>query len=541
MTESTFQKDSSLWVSGFLILSVLFVYAQVLQHEFITYDDPIYIGQNEVVIQGLSWEGVQWAMTAVVSANWHPLTMLSHMLDVQLFGANAVLHHFINVLLHAANAVLLFHVLRRMSGCVWRPALVAVLFALHPLRVESVAWAAERKDTLSVLFLLLTMFAYCRYVERRATGRYLLVMLLFALGLMAKSMLVTLPFALLLLDFWPFRRVQLDENFGKKLGPLIVEKLPLFALSATTAGIAVFTQHQSEATGNLATYAFGLRLENAVLSYGMYLWNTIAPYNLVILYPHALTEISHAAVFLSGVVILAITVAALSLLKTRPYFAVGWFWYLGTLVPVIGILQVGSSGRADHYTYIPHIGLFVAVVWGLAEGVERWPRIKRPVLGAVAAVVLALTALSYMQTRIWKNDLTLFTRTLEVSPNSSKAHFSLGVGYIMQDRYQKGVHHFERSIELNPNHIGARKNLGAALVDLGRPDEAEVYFRDIIRMETYEPEHYINLAVSVYLQAKYDEAVFWAEEALRIDSDYQRAHDLIERCQRSVQPEIDIE
>ena len=541
VSESTFQKDSTLWICGFLILSLLLVYGQVLRHEFITYDDPAYITENEYVVEGLTWDGVIWSMTAVVASIWHPLTMLSHMLDVQLFGAHAGLHHFMNVLFHIANALLLFYVLRRMTGAVWKSALVAVLFALHPLRVESVAWASERKDTLSVLFLLLTLIAYHRYVQAPGRGRYLLVAVLFILGLMAKPMLVTLPFALLLLDYWPLCRFQSPKEAAQDLRRLVREKIPLFAISVLGAGASILTQVQTEATGSLELYPLASRMQNAVLSYGLYLRDTVLPLDLVVLYPHPLTGIVLWHVVVSGIVILALTLAALYYWKNLPFAAVGWFWFLGTLVPVIGIIQVGSSSRADRYTYMPHIGLLIVAVWGLAAAVDRWPRIKRPLVGAVAAVVIALMVLSHIQVSYWRNDITLFSRTLEVSPGSSKAHFSLGMGYIIHGDHARGALHFQQCLAINPNNIDARKNLGAALVDLGRPDEAELYLRDIIQVVTNEPEHYLNLAISLFEQAKYDEAIFWAEEALRIDSEYARATELIRQCQRSIPPEIPLD
>lgn len=541
MSESTFQKDSTLWISGFLILSILVVYAQVLRHEFITYDDPAYITENEFVVEGLTWDGAVWAMTAVDFSIWHPLTMLSHMLDVELFGMRAGLHHFMNVLIHMANALLLFHVLRRMTGAVWRPALVAVLFALHPLRVESVAWASERKDTLSVLFLLLALLAYHRYVQSPGRRRYVLVAVLFALGLMAKPMLVTLPFALLLLDYWPLGRFNSEDEPAQILPRLVREKIPLFAISILGAGASILTQNQSGATGSLALYPLGIRLQNAILSYGLYLRDTLLPHDLVVLYPHPSTGIVLWHAFVSGFIVLAITLAALYFWKEHPYAAVGWFWFLGTLVPVIGIIQVGSSSRADRYTYIPHIGLLIAAVWALGAAVDRWPRIKRPFLAAAAAIVLVLMGLSHVQVSHWRNDITLFTRTLEVSPNSSKAHFSLGMGYIIHGDHARGALQFQKCLAINPQNIDARKNLGAALVDLGHLDEAEQYFRDILLVVKYEPEHYLNLGITLYRQARYDEAIFWAEEALRIDSEYDRANDLIDLCQRSIPPVIPLD
>lgn len=537
MTESTFQKDSTLWISGFLILSILFVFGPVLRHDFITYDDPAYITQNEVVAEGLTWSGIGWAMTAVVSNNWHPLTMLSHMLDVQLFGFHAGLHHFESLLFHLANALLVFYVLKRMTGAVWRPALVAVLFALHPLRVESVAWASERKDVLSLFFWLLTMLAYLRYTEGRSARRYAVLALLFVLGLLSKSMLVTLPLVLLLLDYWPLQRIDSKDAVRR----LVVEKVPLFGISLLFAGLTIYTQYATKATASLEGYPLWVRFANAIVSYGRYVLDTLAPYNLVIIYTHPGEDIVLATVLLSALVVGAITLGALYVWKSRPYITMGWFWYLITLLPVIGIIQVGSSSHADRYTYIPAIGLLIALVWTLGALVERWPRVRRPTFGAIALAILAYAGLSYAQVGLWRHDVTLFSRTIEVSPNSAKAHFALGVGNVKLGQHRRAAYYFKLSLSLNPNDLSTRKNLGAALIDIGRPDEAEAYFHDLILMDPYEKEHYVNLAISVYHQNKYDEAIFWAEDALRIDPAYTRASDLIQRCLESIPPEIPLE
>jgi len=540
VTKSTFQKDSVLWITGFLILSVLAVYGQVLGHSFIAYDDPLYITQNEHVVQGLTRDTIRWSLTAVVVSNWHPLTMLSHLLDVELFGANAGLHHFMSVLIHLASTLLAFHVLRRLTGATWRAGLVAALFALHPLHVESVAWASERKDVLSVFFWLLTVLAYKRYTERIGVPSYALVMVCFALGLLAKPMLVTLPVILLALDYWPLNRFNPEDPL-RCIRILILEKIPLFVLALGAAAGTILTQTQSGATSNLEQFPFQIRLANAALSSIMYIWKTILPTDLVILYPHQGPATSLLGGVACAILLGIITVIALRLWQSRPYFIVGWTWYVITLSPVIGIIQVGSSARADHYTYIPHIGLFIALAWALGELIQARPELKRPIVALSGAVLIALIPVTFSQVSLWRNDVTLFTKTAQVSPASAKAQFCLGVGYVQQENYSRAAYHFERSLELNPLNLETMKNLGSALLDSGHPDKAEVHYREIIGLVRNDPEHYTNLAAAMYRQANYDEAMFWAEEALRVDEEYPRALLIIQESQRALPPQIPID
>lgn len=539
MNETSPKTDIALWIAGGLALAVLFVFGQTLRYDFISYDDPLYILQNEVVRQGLTWAGIKWAFTTASLSMWHPLTLLSHMLDVELFGLRPGLHHFVNVLLHATNAVLLFIVLRTMTGTTWRSALVAALFALHPLRAESVAWVSERKDVLSALFWMLAMLAYASYVRRRSLGRYALVAVCMALGLLAKPMVVTLPFALLLLDYWPLRRVTIggrDATDRRPLRALVVEKLPLFGLSVAASLASIWSQEAGGAMGALERYSLGVRLANAVAAYGMYLWTTFVPVNLAVIYPHPGGTLPAWQVTASAAVLLAVTLGALFLWRRFPYLFVGWFWFLGTLIPVIGIVQVGSAARADRYTYLPHIGLFVALVWLGGAAVQRRPRMRRVAVAAGAVVVVALAAQCYAQVGYWRNNVTLFKHAVAVSPLSAKARFNLGIGYAASGQLKKAKRQFERAVEMNPGNVDMRKNLGAALLDLGRPQEAEEYFREIALDRPYEPEYQVDLAIALYRQGKYAEAIFRAQEALRIDPEYEKAHLLIERAKKSLEP-----
>lgn len=407
-------------VYALLAAVTLAVYAQVHDFEFVNVDDPIYVTDNPQVQAPLSATGVAWAFTNAHSGNWQPLTWLSHMLDYQVFGLRAGGHHLVNVLFHVLNALLLFEVLRRMtrddasSDGLWRSAAVAALFALHPLHVESVAWVAERKDVLSTLFWLLTMAAYLGYVRRPSYGRYAWVLAAFALGLMAKSMLVTLPCALLLLDYWPLRR-------ARRASRLVAEKAPLFALSAAFSAVAVMAQHRGESLMSLEAYPLRWRAANAVVTYVHYLRETVWPTGLAAYYPHPKSALPLWHVAAAGVAILALTVLAVHWRKRRPYLLVGWLWYVGTLVPVIGLVQIGTQGMADRYTYVPSIGVFIALVWGLAELAGR---LRIPGKATAAALCAVLAA----------------------NPNLALAHNNLAYLLAREGEAEGAVAHYEQAI-----------------------------------------------------------------------------------------------
>ncbi len=535
--------DAPLWISGGLVLLVLFVFGQVLRHGFLFYDDGAYLTHNEMISRGLTWEGVQWVWTAVVASMWSPLTLLSHMVDVSLFGMRPGLHHFENVVLHAANAVLLFHVLRRLTGATWRPAIVAALWAVHPLRAESVAWAAERKDVLSALFWLLTMLAYVRWVEAPRAGRYAVVVVLFTLGLLSKPMLVTLPFALLLIDFWPLGRVKVGEDprGGLPLRRLVIEKIPLFALSGAAIGMAIWSQGSSGATGSVDQYALWVRVENAAWAYGMYLWTTLAPVNLAVMYPHLGPGLPAGQALAGGAAVFVISMLALFGWKRYPYVFSGWFWFLGTLVPVIGLVQVGSASRADRYMYVPQVGLLVATVWLAAAlcGNRAALRKAAAALAAIAVVVLAATC--YRQVSFWRDPIRLFAHTVRVSPDSANAHFNLGVGYAIEKRPDLAEPIFRRAADLNPNGLGILQNWAASLIEIGKPEEAIDVLKRLIDLDANKPEHYFQLGLAYYEMGNYPEAIFQAGEALRIDPEYAPAHGLIENSVKALPPEVAVE
>jgi protein O-mannosyl-transferase len=431
-------------LGGALALLTVLAFLPSLGNGYVILDDPLYVTANREVRQGITLEGAAWALTANVANNWHPLTVLSHMLDVEVFGLPPVGHHLTSLLLHLAGVLLLFEALRRMTGAAYRSALVAALFAVHPTRVESVAWISERKDVLSGLFWMLALLAYLGWVRRPSAGRYLLVTLALALGLAAKPMVVTLPCVLLLLDFWPLGR--------RGLRGLIVEKIPLFALSAASSVVTLHYQRTSMAP--LDVLPWDLRLANAAVSYVSYLGKAFLPRNLAVFYPFPM-EIP--AWKTAGAVLLLALVTALAVWRARksPWLLVGWLWFLGTLVPVIGLVQVGRQAMADRYTYLPFVGLFLAVVWGTAEWAERRGAL-RPVLGALAVLaILGLAGMTRAQTRHWRDGVTLFRHALAVTGNNPLAR--QGLARALAAAQKAGVHgHAVRKAQPRDEKDGGR-------------------------------------------------------------------------------------
>jgi tetratricopeptide (TPR) repeat protein len=455
-----------------LLAATLAVYSQVRNYEFVNYDDPEYVGENPHVRAGLTADSVAWALTSFDAANWFPLTWITHMADYQFFGMESGWHHLTNVWLHALNALLLFAVLKRMTRARWPSALVAFLFALHPLHVESVAWVAERKDVLSAFFWFLTLWCYARYVERPGVGRYLTVLLAFSLGLMAKPMIVTLPFVLLLLDVWPLRRSPLPW----------LEKLPLLALSAGASLVTFLAQRSSGAVAPLAGTPLALRMENALVSYLVYIGDMFWPASLAVLYPlpRALPVLGVAA---AGLALAGISLVVARQWRARPYLAVGWCWYLGTLVPVIGLVQVGTQSHADRYTYVPMIGLTIMLAWGAAELVERWPRARKAVIAAAVVACSASLAVTWFQIQYWASTETLLGHTLEVTSDNFITHHNLADYYLQHGRNEEARQHDAEALRINPMYMEARLNLALALSLLGRPGDAEVEYRRALEQQ----------------------------------------------------------
>lgn len=479
-----------------LALLVFAAYGGVARNGFVDYDDPDYITDNPHVRAGLTLETVAWAFRTGYHANWHPLTWLSHALDYELFGADPAGHHLVSVALHALNAILLLLVLERLTSAPWRSAVVAALFALHPLHVESVAWAAERKDVLSTCFGLLAMLSWAGGVIRPTPLRRAATPLLFALSLMSKPMLVTLPFLLLLLDFWPLGRWRIDRAGPARWLPpraLLVEKLPLFALAAASSLVTWLVQRAGGAVSGLEALPVGSRLANAAVAYVAYLARALWPVDLAVLYPLQASppawEVAGAWAVLAG-----LTVAALALARRAGYVPVGWFWYLGALVPVIGLVQVGVQASADRYTYLPLVGVFVLAVWGLPDLLGR-RRHARAALAATAVLVLAsCAALTWRQVGFWRSSLTLFEHALEVTADNHVIHNNLGGVLMRMNRLDEAVAHFEAARRIRPDYASALSNLGLAAAQQGRLGEATELFHEALKSRPDHVEAWLNLA-----------------------------------------------
>jgi protein O-mannosyl-transferase len=486
-------RPASLWIAVALALVALAFFCPVTGFQFVDYDDPDFVTQNPHVQAGLTVKGFKWAWHSEVAYNWHPITMFSHMLDCQLFGINPWWPHLVNALLHAANTVLLFALFKRMTGAAWRSATVAALFALHPLHVESVAWVSERKDVLSTLFWFLTAWTYVRYVDKRKVQSaecrafYGLSLLFFALGLMSKPMLVTVPCTLLLLDYWPLGRMKQ----GASVWRLAAEKIPFFALSAALCVVTFRLQKHGGMTLSLQDFPLGERLGNALVSYVRYIEMMFWPRHLAGLYVIA-GAWPWWEVALAALLLLAVFGLVLAQRQRRPYLVVGWFWYLGTLVPVIGLVQVWMQAMADRYTYVPLIGLFVIVVWGGWELACAW-RLARFAPAAAAVALAACAALTMHQEFYWKNSETLFKRMIDVTPHNYIAHYGLGDFYVEANRTNEAIEHFMAAIEEQPNYAIAHNNLGGILLGQKRYDEAIEQFRAAVRIHP-EYRYCFNLA-----------------------------------------------
>jgi Flp pilus assembly protein TadD len=571
----------------FLAAATLAAFWPVLHYDFVNCDDQAYVYENPALQAGLSWQGLAWAFTTGYAGNWHPLTWLSHILDVQWFGLNAGRHHLTSLVLHVANTLLLFLVLKRMTGALWRSACVAALFALHPLHVESVAWISERKDVLSAFFFFLTLWAYCRYAEcemQNAECRmqkqesnsaspasrlmehtspvtqrfavpssrfeiqcsmfalssrfwYWTAVVMFACGLMCKPMLVTLPFVLILLDYWPLGRMQNAEcrmqNHATRIThyvsrftllPLLVEKLSFFALAAASSVVTLLVQQRAGAVAAAGALPLELRFENAVVSYLLYLAKTVWPSGLAIFYPYR-HEVSDGLLASSVLVLIIISALAWVSLRQRPYVAVGWLWFLGTLVPVVGIVQVGQQAMADRYTYIPLIGVFIAVVWAVAEwgsssGVERcgpgWGRAIALASGA-GVVMAACWTVTRCQVRHWQGSEALFRHALAVTTDNALAHDSLGDALVRQGRIEEAEAHFAEAVRIAPKYPEALSDLGVMRVTRGKVEEGIKLYRAAIAVKPSDWKAHNNLARALCLQGKFDESVEEYQTALELN------------------------
>jgi Flp pilus assembly protein TadD len=487
----------------------LVLYGPALRHDFVRYDDPDYVLNNPHVLAGVTVPGVAWALTSFHASNWHPLTWLSHMLDCQLFGLSAGGHHGTSLLLHAANAALLLLVLSAMTGALWRSVFVAALFAVHPLNVESVAWIAERKNVLSTLLGLLAIASYLGHVRRPSHGRLALVAGTLTLGLMAKPMLVTLPLLLLLLDYWPLQR----WRSGWPTWALVREKLPLLALAVVSGLLTLAAQRP--ALRAIEEAPFDARVANAVVAYGRYVALTLWPARLAFFYPHDWNTLAPEVIALASVFLLAVTAIAVHTRRTAPYLAVGWFWYVGTLVPVIGLVQVGAQAMADRYAYVPTVGLFIAIVWGVADRVVRWPGRRKAACGLGACVVLALAAATRRQLSYWQDSFTLGEHAVAVTTDNYVAQTNLGAAYVMQSRWAEAIPHLTAALQIAPHYPPAFPLLGLALANTGRTDEA-LRAIEAVPITMYDPGMLSDLGTALYRRAP-DAAIAYLRRAIAGD------------------------
>ncbi len=554
----------TIWICVLLSAVTLAIYWPVTSYDFINFDDPVYVCLNAHVVNGLSWENVAWAFQTSFVGNWHPLTWLSHELDVQLFGLSAGWHHLTSLLFHAANGVLLFLLLQRMTAAAWRSAMVAALFALHPLHVESVVWIAERKDVLSTFFFMLTLLAYARYAEK-AEGRrqkaessntqhatrltfhvsrftfhalrypppsfyYVVALVLFALGLMSKPMLVTLPFVLLLLDYWPLQRLHLSTLNSQPsttqppstLLHLALEKLPFFALTVISCMVTFLAQSEGGAVRPLALFSLTQRVANAIVACATYVQKTLWPAGLAVFYPLP-DNISVAAAFVAGALLLGITAWVVWSARRRPHLAMGWFWFLGMLVPVIGLVQAGMQQIADRYTYLPLVGLFVMVVWEVAERLSGLRRRTAVLTAAASGALLACAVVTTLQLRYWHDSEKLFRHALAVTRDNWLAHHSLGHALLAQGNEDEAISQYQAAAAIQPRPE-IRFILGETLSKRRRYEEAIGQFSEMLKSSPDNVPALVQIGIARALQGRTEEAVRALSEALRIDPADAGAH-----------------
>jgi len=544
--DGTSNKYGFILICAALALITFLAFRGVLGNKFVSYDDEKYITENKDVQSGLSLKGVLWTFSTTTASNWHPLTWLSHMLDCQLFGLNPGRHHLVGLLLHIINTLLLFAVLEMMTAAMWLSAFVAAVFAVHPLHVESVAWASERKDVLSTLFWLLTMILYVRYVRRQNKIWYLSAVLAFALGLLAKPMLVTLPFALLLLDYWPLERLKAQDTRRKPADSVeriadrkgksqihytpnairytLLEKLPFFVLSAVSSIITFVVQRNAGIMANVIEYPLRGRLENVSVSYVKYIMKMIWPADLAILYPLYGNRPPVWQPVLAAILLIAVSIWIVRSAQKRKYLPIGWLWFLGTLVPVIGVVHVGAQSMADRYSYIPSVGLLVIAAWGIDELTAKWRSRKTALSVSASIIILALGIGTAHQVRHWQNTMTLFEHALAVTHNNAIANYNVGVELQSQGKAGEAANHYRQAIQVDSEYAEAHNNLGRLLADEGKYNEALKHFNEALRIRPKYAEAHSNLGVLLKSQGRLNEAASQLNEALKLKPDFAEAY-----------------
>ncbi|HKV42299.1 MAG TPA: tetratricopeptide repeat protein [Blastocatellia bacterium] len=550
------------WLAGSLLAATtLLAYWPVKDLQFVNYDDTLYVTSNTHVQGGLDWSSISWAFRTTSASNWHPLTWLSHLLDYQLYGLNPSGHHVTSLLIHLVNVLLLFWVLQLTTGMIWRSTFVAALFAVHPLNVESVAWIAERKNLLSTLFLLLTILAYVRYAAKPGWRRYAAVVVLFACGLMSKPMLVTLPFALLLIDYWPLERFNLSSGTGAqeatptvktagrpgkpnqsakssksgRLAPkpprgevylrrsprrLVLEKIPLMLLATASSIITIIAQRRSGAVDSLQAYSPLNRIENAVVSYVIYLEDMIWPRGLAVFYPHPKGTLAAWQVTGAAILLLGVTAFVIWKGKRFKYLPPGWLWYLGTLVPVIGLIQVGAQARADRYAYVPLIGIFILITWAASDWAARNASLEKWLRPAAICATLALIFATWVQLATWQDSVSLFEHASSVTHDNYVAYCSLGEGLAREGKTGDAAVNFAKSIQANPLYDQAHHNLGMALVQQGKTEDGIAQFKTAIQLNPKFVDAYNKLGAALASQGRYDEALPYLNRVIELDPEY---------------------
>jgi protein O-mannosyl-transferase len=537
-------KFTSLLVCIVLCSITMIPYFQVKDYSFVNFDDPMYVAENPNVLSGLTLKSMFWSFTTGYAVNWHPLTWISHTIDCTLFGTNAGSHHLVSLFFHILNSVLLFLVLRALSGALWRSALVAALFALHPLHVESVVWISERKDVLSAFFYFLTIGCYIWYVMERSRGKYLLTGLCFILALMAKPMAVTLPFVLLLLDFWPLNRITMKENIaikpnGKKIKSSVVvpaynltltdfkklafEKTPLLLLSIISCVVTFMVQQKGGAINSLEVVSFKARIFNAFIAYCLYVKKAILPVDLAVFYPFG-SLINWPGGILCLIVLSLITIIALKNTRKYPYVITGWLWFIGTLVPVIGLVQVGSQAMADRYSYIPLIGIFIIAAWGTSDLIRQWKNYKGMVSAVWIAIMIILLMLTQRQVKFWENDRTLFGHAVAVTEGNYLAYNKLGLALMDKGRTDEAIDCYVKSLSFRPNYDFAHNNLGMALATIGRIDEAISHYSEALRINPNSEIANNNLGNALRRKGNLEEAIARFSMALQINPQFAEAN-----------------
>ena len=496
-----------------LTLVTLLAYLPVTHDDFLNYDDSDYVTQNQVVQNGLTWAGIKWAFTTWHASNWHPVTWLSHMADCELFRQNPGGHHLVNVLFHTANAVLLFILLLRLTGALWPCAFVAALFAWHPLHVESVAWISERKDVLSTFFALLALLSYAAYAQENRRRHYWFSLVFFALGLMSKPMLVTLPFVMMLLDYWPLQR------FPKtSISRLAFEKWPFFLLAAVSCGITFLAQ-RNEAVASLAKVSASLRFENAITAYAGYLLKTIWPVNLSVFYPLP-KQMAWPVVAVSATILIFICAVVWRERERSPYLLVGWLWFLGTLVPVIGLVQVGDQAMADRYSYFPLIGIFCAIAFFANEKARQFQFLKTPLAVAAVSILAGCLVLTENQLRYWHDSESLFRHALAVSEESALAHLNLGAALQNQNKPAEALAQYQQVLQLDPGRHEAYSDIGKILDEQGKLQEALDYCREAVQLDPKSSPSHNNLGLVLMELGDFKEALGEFSEAAKLDASY---------------------